>query len=391
MRSTADAVIIGGGCIGVSTLYYLAKLGMNNVVLLEKASLASGSTGDSAAIVRQHYSNEVSVRLVMKSIEILRSFPEEFGTEVFNSIGWIFLVPPSAQSSFVINMRRLQKLGVRTWEISPQEVVLEHISGLVLDDISKVAYEPDSGYADPHSTVLGFANMARHLGAEIRVNTPATGIIMSRNKITGVKTNDGQISTSRVINAAGPWAQEIAKWVGLDLPLEVSREQEMMLRISPNRPSLQRSVSNMVDQTYFRPTRDPSTILVGVGHPKKNELVNPDSYNTHADNTFLEDVSNRISRRIPDFSESEIISSWAGLYTITPDWNMIIDKVQDIKDFYLAVGGSGHSFKLSPAIGQCLAELVVYGEALTVDITSLRAGRFDDNTKLQSTYGGNRG
>ncbi|MDP7628466.1 MAG: FAD-binding oxidoreductase [SAR202 cluster bacterium] len=391
MRKTAEAVIIGGGCIGISTLYYLSKLGMDNVVLLEKGSLASGSTGDSAAIVRQHYSNEVSIRLVMKSIEILRSFPEEFGPEVFNPIGWIFLVPPSVENSFASNMHRLQKLGVRTWEVSPQKVAQEHISGLVLDGISKAAYEPDSGYADPHSTVLGFADRAKDLGSEIYVNTPAIGIVMSGDKITGVKTHDGQISTPRVVNAAGPWAQEIAKWVGLDLPLEVSREQEMMLRISPNGSSLERSVSNMVDQTYFRPTVDPSTILVGVGHPKKNELVDPDSYNTHADNAFLDDVSNRIIRRIPKFSESEIISSWAGLYTITPDWNMIIDKVHGIEDLYIAVGGSGHSFKLSPAIGQCLAELIINGEASTVDITSLRAGRFDDNTKLKSTYGGNRG
>ena len=209
MRNTADAVIIGGGCIGISTLYHLAKLGMSNVVLLEKGNLASGSTGDSAAIVRQHYSNDVSIQLAMKSVEILRNFREEFGVSVFNRIGWIFLVPSTAEQSFAANMDRLQRLGVRTWEISLEEAAKDHVPGLNLDGIARVAYEPDSGYADPHSMVLGFADRAKEMGAEICVNTRVTGIEMAGEKVVAVKTANGNISTPRVINAAGPWAQEI--------------------------------------------------------------------------------------------------------------------------------------------------------------------------------------
>ena len=118
MKTTADAIIIGGGAVGTSTLYHLTKLGMTDIVLLEKGNLASGSTGDSAAIVRQHYSNEVSIRLVKRSIEIFLSMPDETGVEVFTQSGWCFLVPPEAESSFVENMAQLQRLGVRTWEIS---------------------------------------------------------------------------------------------------------------------------------------------------------------------------------------------------------------------------------------------------------------------------------
>ena len=129
MNSTADAVIIGGGAIGTSTLYHLTRLGMTDVVLLDKGSLASGSTGDSAAIVRQHYSNEVSIRLVKRSIAIMRSFSDEMGVDVFTQSGWCFLVPPEAEYSFVENMSQLQRLGVRTWEISVQEAVEQHLPG----------------------------------------------------------------------------------------------------------------------------------------------------------------------------------------------------------------------------------------------------------------------
>ena len=118
MVKTADVVIIGGGAIGTSLLYHLTTKGLRNVVLLEKGLLCAGSTGDSAAIVRQHYSNDVSIRLVKKSVEIFQSFPEMFdGAEVFHNVGWYFLVPPEAADVFNDNMARLKRLGVRTWEV----------------------------------------------------------------------------------------------------------------------------------------------------------------------------------------------------------------------------------------------------------------------------------
>jgi sarcosine oxidase subunit beta len=364
---------------------------MTNVVLLEKGGLASGSTGDSAAIVRQHYSNEVSIRLVKRSVEILKNFPEELGVDVFDQIGWCFLVPPDAETSFFENMAQLQRLGIRTWEITVEEAVAEHVPGLNPDGIAHVAYEPDGGYADPHAMCGGFVDRAREAGAEVHINTPATGITMSGDRVTGVRTAQGEISADVVVNAAGPWAGEVGRWAGLDLPLEISREQEMMLRVPSGAPVPERSVSNMVDRIYFRPTREPGTVLVGVGHPKENEPASPDDYSRTADQDFIEDAGRRLARRMPHLANSEVTASWAGLYTITPDWSMIVDRAPGIEGMYLAVGGSGHSFKIAPAIGQCLAEMIATGKASTVDISPLRATRFDEGDELRSTYGGNRG
>ena len=391
MKTTADAVIIGGGAVGTSTLYHLTKLGMTDVVLLEKGNLASGSTGDSAAIVRQHYSNEVSTLLVKRGIEILLALPDETGTDVFTQAGWCFLVPPEAESSFVENMAQLQGLGVRTWEISIEEAAEKHLPGLNPDGIARVAYEPDGGYADPHLLCQVFADRARELGAEVYPNTPVTGITMSGDRVTGVQTPNGDISSPIVVNAAGPWAGAIGRMAGLDLPLEISREQEMMLRVPSGASAPQCSVSNMVERIYFRPTKEQGTVLIGVGHPKENEPVSPDDYDRRADPDFIEDAGGRLAHRLPHLADAEVIASWAGLYTITPDWSMIVDRAPGVEGMYLAVGGSGHSFKLAPAIGQCLAEMIATGNAATVDIAPLRASRFSEGDPLRSTYGGNRG
>ena len=391
MKSTADAIIIGGGAVGTSTLYHLTKLGMTDVALLDKGSLASGSTGDSAAIVRQHYSNEVSIRLVKRSIEIMRSFPGEMGVEVFTQCGWCFLVPPEADSSFVENMAQLRRLGVRTWEISVEEAVEEHLPGLNPDGIGRVAYEPDGGFADPHLLCQGFADRARDAGANVYLNTPVTGIKMSGDKVTGVRTPNGEIDSPIVVNAAGPWARPVGQMAGLDLPLEISREQEMMLQVPPGASAPQRAVSNMVERIYFRPTKQPGTVLIGVGHPKENEPASPDDYDRRADPDFIEDAGARLAHRMPHLADAEVVASWSGLYTITPDWSMIVDRAPGVDGMYLAVGGSGHSFKLAPAIGQCLAEMIATGTPTTVDITPLRAGRFSEGAPLRSTYGGNRG
>lgn len=390
MRRTADAVVIGGGAVGASVLYYLTTLGMRDVVLLEKGTLASGSTGASAAIVRQHYSNEVSIRLAIRSIEILKGFPEELGgADVFTPCGWLFLCPPEPGPMFKENMARLRRLGVRTEEI-PVNDATEHLFGLNTNGVGYVAFEPESGYADPTAVVEGFAAGARANGAEVHINTPAVGLRLAGGRVEAVATEAAEISTPVAVNAAGPWAAEVGRWAGLDLPLEISREQDVVLNPPPGAPVLRLAVSDMVDRIYFRPEAN-GTIIAGTGHPKENEAADPDGFDRHADQPFIEDVGARISLRLPWMADAEVVSGWAGLYTITPDWSMIVDRAPGVEGLYLAVGGSGHSFKLAPAIGQCLAELIAHGKATTVDITPLRATRFNESDQIRSTYGGNRG
>lgn len=390
MDKTADAVVIGGGALGTSILFHLTRLGLTNVVLLEKGLLGSGSTRDSGALVRQHYSNPVSIRLVMKSIEIFKNFSElTDGPGIYRQIGWVFLVPESAEAIFRENMGFLKGLGVKAEEISVKDVAESHLPGINLQDIACAAFEPDSGWADPHGMVSGFANKAKQRGARYYIETPARAIRVERNKVRAVVTDTGEISTPVVINAAGPWAKEVGRWCGLDLPLEVTLEPEAIFKLPRKVPDLARSVSSMVDKIYLRPEAG-RTLLIGTGHPKESEPGDPNNYSRGVSFDFIEDVSKRLLHRFPFLEGAEYLNGFTGLYTVTPDWNMILGPAPGVEGLYLAVGGSGHSFKLAPAMGLCLAELIAEGQAKTIDISSLRATRFEEGQPLRSIYGGNR-
>ena len=282
---------------------------------------------------------------------------------------------------------RLAAEGVDTWAVSVEEAA-EELPGLNTDGIARVAFEPESGYADPGATVRALVAAGEAAGNEARVDSPATGIESNGGRTT-VKTADGDVETRVVVNAAGPWAYRVGQWMGLDLPLEISREQDVVVRPPDGAPKLRRCVSNMVDRIYMRPTPD-GAVLAGAGHPKENEPVDPDSYERSADTDFIEETRTLLARRFPALAGAEVAHGWAGLYTITPDWNMILDRSPANEDHYLAVGGSGHSFKIAPAMGLCLAEMIVHGRSQTVDISPLRADRFDEGATLRSTYGGNR-
>ncbi len=390
MDKTADAVIIGGGALGTSILFHLTQMGWTDVVLLEKGLLGSGSTRDTGAIVRQHYSNPVSIQLIQKSIEIFKCFPElTGGPRIFHQVGWVFLVPEDAGPLFRENMGLLQHLGVKTEEISVKDMARDHLPGINVQDIAFVAFEPDSGWADPYGMVSGFADKAKQRGARCYIETPARRIRVEGDKVRGVVTDQGDISTPVVINAAGPWAGEVGRWCGLDLPLEITLEPEAIFRLPPDVPDFPRSVSNMVDRIYLRPESD-HTLLIGTGHPKESQPGDPNHYSRSVSFDFIEDVSKRLFHRFPFLEQAEYVNGFTGLYTVTPDWNMILGPAPGIDGLYLAVGGSGHSFKLAPAMGLCLAESIAKGQATTVDISPLRATRFEENEPLRSIYGGNR-
>ena len=313
---------------------------------------------------------------------------------------WRSLRSPAGASSFLRRpktpssrtWRSFSDSAVRTWEISVDDAIEEHLPGLNPDGIGRVAYEPDGGFADPHLLCQGFVDGAMNAGANVYVNTPVTGITMSGDRVTGVSTPNGDIASPIVVNAAGPWAGPIGLMAGLDLPLEISREQEMMLQVPCWKFCAHNAPSPIWSSAYTSvPRSSPAQSSSAWATPRRTSRSPPDDYDRRADPDFIEDAGGRLAHRLPHLADAEVIASWAGLYTITPDWSMIVDRAPGVDGMYLAVGGSGHSFKLAPAIGQCLAEMIATGSEVTVDITPLRATRFSEGDPLRSTYGGNRG
>lgn len=389
MPTSADVVIIGGGILGTSLAYYLARKGAGDVVLLERASIADGSTGKSAAIVRMHYTNPVTVQLALRSRDLFLNWAERVGgPEVYTPCGWYFLAPNHQEDNVRRNVRMQRALGVDA-EFVDAELLARRVRGLDPSGVNLVVHEPLSGYADPVATCVGLAGAAAQKGVRIVAGVNARRLLREGGRVTGVDTDGDTYTAPVTVLAAGPWAGGLASGVGLELPLENYREQELMFDPTSAGVRLDASISNMCDQIYLRP-RPNGGMLVGRGYPKPYESVDPNAFNDRFDPEFAADVETRLARRFPALRGLRPKSGVVGLYTVTPDWHPIVGPADACPGLWLAVGGSGHSFKIGPAIGEMLADQIVAGECRWVDAEPFKLSRFASGAQFSSSYGGNR-
>ena len=382
MANTADAVVIGGGVMGCSILYNLAQRGVTNSLLLERDVLASGSTSRSQAILRMHYSNEVTTKLSWDSLSIFRDFHEITGVPSgYTKTGYFIIVGPEDRRAMEKNVSMQRSVGVDTSVVTAEDV--REIAPMVqTEDGEAFAYEPDSGYADPYSVTTGYANAARERGAQVRSNSPATGIEISGGRVSAVLTDEGRVETPIAVVATGPGSGPFLNSIGVDVPLRPIRHQVVMLRrpqdIVPDHPIIGDVVHDM------SPRPDVGNItLVGVG---EDEAAEPESFNQGVDMPMVERTFENLVKRMPGMASALFRGGWSGLFTTTPDWHPVLDRVEGIEGLYLAVGFSGHGFKLSPMIGVVMSELITEGRASSVDISELNLRRFDAGRLMKSRY-----
>lgn len=389
MVRTADAVVIGAGVNGASTAYNLVKAGLRTVVLLEKGLIASGGTGRSAAIIRQHYSHPDLVRLVKRSVEIFHHFDDEIGgSPGFVNCGWAFLVPEYVSEGFSRNLEMQRSMGIDTREIDRRQL-LEMEPRIDLSDVHRIAWEPGAGYADPHATTAAYAGRFRDRGGRLLPLTPVEGLSVAGGKIAGVRTPRGEISTEVVVNAAGPWSGRVAAWAGVEAPIQVTREEEILMETAEVGGPPRLVFSDMARAIYYRP-HGSSRTLVGRGFPKEYQQVDPDGYERSADADFIRETHDRFLQRFPSFDRALAIEAYTGLYDVTPDWNPILGRVEGVEGFYMCAGFSGHGFKIAPGVGELMAEEIVAGETRSADITRFSLSRFQQGDLIEGAYGGNR-
>ncbi len=384
---TADAVIVGGGVMGTSIAYHLTQRGVRRVVLLEKNYLGSGSSGKSGAIIRTHYSTEITARMALKSLHTFTHFADLIGGHAgFVQTGMVIVAPAADAASLRHKVDVLTELGINNRLLSVEEL-RDLQPDLYTDDLNVAAYEPESGYADPAGTTFAFATAARAGGATIYQGTEVTGIQVAGGKIQGVQTAKGDISSPIIICAAGPWAKRVSTMVGLELPLRVTRHQILTIRRQAETDVRHPVYADFVHATYFRPEGDNLTLVGSLEDAEEPGEVEPDHYNEKVDFAFIESYSDRLCKRLPVMQGSFSQGGWAGLYTETPDAHPILDRFDDPQGFYVAVGFSGHGFKLSPTIGDMMAEFVTTGGSEEFDITRFRASRFAEGDLIGSNFG----
>ncbi len=379
---SADLVVVGGGVMGTSILYNLAAKGVTNTVLLEQSTLASGSTSRSQAILRTHYSNEVTTRMAWESLKQFRDFEEITGTPSgYVNTGYFIAVSESEREALRQNVEMQQAVGVDTTILGPEDV--PRISTLLAAEEGEVfAYEPESGYADPYSVTNGFAGRARELGATVRTDARVTGIDIEGGRVSAVRAGEDRIETNTAVVAAGPWSRKLLAGIGVNMPLSMVRHQVVMIR-RPDSIGQHPILGDVVNDMSPRPDVGNIT-MVGVGEDEHDG--SPEDFDQGVDMAKVEQTMVRLAKRIPGMEDGLFRGGWSGLFTVTPDWHPVLDAVEGIDGLYCAVGFSGHGFKLSPMVGQLMAELIVDGRASTIDISMLNLGRFATGELLESRY-----
>jgi sarcosine oxidase subunit beta len=382
-----DVIVAGAGISGAATAYFLKKRGVGKVLLLERDEPAAGGTGKSAAIIRHHYSNVLAADIVRETIQILSDLTKSGFSTGFERSGYHMLVPENMLAGAKDNVAMLQGLGIKT-EI--QDLQASKVKDLVdPEGVAAVAYEADGGYADPVYSTEALVNAFKALGGEYRGKSPVDTLNGTGKKVTGVTVRGEKIDADWVVNAAGPWCAKLGASVGIDMPLRVVREQDTVWEVKAGRPIPTGPISNAVDAIYLRPLGD-RRFVVGRGFPKQYYDVDPNNYNAVADEEFVSDVSARLEKRLPSFHGATRIDSYASLYDVTPDWYPFAGPREGIAGYADAWGGSGHGFKLAPAIGRRLADWIVDGK--TDDgFKKLSHDRIKKNDLFIQKFGGNRG
>ena len=367
---SAEVVIIGGGIIGVSIAYYLAKKGAGKVVLLERGIMGEGSTGKCAGGIRTQFSTEINIRFSLLSLKVFQGFQAEFGVDPeFHPVGYLFLAAQERQWQVLKETaQRMQGMGLDVELLDPDEIQRQW-PFLRVDDLLGGSYTKGDGYAGPYEVLQGFAKGARRLGALLREGTEVTRIHVKKGQVQAVEVATGErVLTPVVINAAGPYAGQVAAMVGLDLQVRPLRRQLFFTDHSEELPSRFPLVIDLEHGWYMRREGE-GLLLAG---PQDAES----SFNERVDFEAQEWTAERSLHRVPILERARIARGWAGLYAISPDHHAIIGPFPEIEGFICANGFSGHGFQHSPAVGILVAELIVEGQAKTLDIHPLRPQRF---------------
>jgi len=365
-----EAIIIGGGVIGCSIAYHLAKMGCTNVIILEKDAIGSGSTGKCAGGIRQQFAAEVNIKLSMESVKFFERFEEETGyTADFRQYGYLMLATTKDEvKQFKENVVLQQKLGVDVRLISPQDA-REILPQLNVKDVLSATFCPTDGYADPYSVVQGFASAAKRMGVKILEQAEVVGVKTKTGRVQCVTTSDGEFFADAVCIAAGAYSAPVGAMVQLDIPVHPHKRHIFVT--APSNEIDKRSPLLVDFHTGFWFRREGPGLIFGMRNPNES-----DSYDTSVDWSFLQTICKFATRRLPLLLDLGIVRGQAGLHEDTPDANAILGIVPEVEGLYLACGFSGHGFMHSPAAGKIIAQLILGKASPSPDMSPLALQRF---------------
>jgi sarcosine oxidase subunit beta len=375
MEKTAEIVIIGGGIIGTSLAYHLGQKGAKGVVLLERGMLGEGSTAKCVGGIRFQFSTEINIRFSLESWKTWEHFEELTEVDLgFKKVGYLFLATtPEEWTIFQVNARAQNTFGIPVELLSPDEIHYRW-PYLRVDDLQGGTFCPWEGYAGPYEALTGYAKGARKKGVKIYEGTEVQQIFLENGKVTGVGTSKGNIAAPIVINAAGPYAEDVGRLAGIEVPVKPYRRQIFFTAAFPWIPDPIPLVIDFHRGWYFR--REGDGLLIS---GPKDDLP---SFNVNVDYDAMVEVAEKSMFRVPVMEKAQITRGWAGSYEISPDNHAILGAVPELNGFYTANGFSGHGFQHSPAAGKVMAEWIL-GEKPTIDFSILSIDRLRRGEYIQ--------
>ncbi|MBD0328598.1 MAG: FAD-binding oxidoreductase [Thermoleophilia bacterium] len=381
LPARADVAVVGGGVMGTSIAFHLARRGAD-VVLLERGAVCSGPTRHSTAIIRLHYSQPLLVRLAAYGLRAYLAFADEVGADAgFRRTGMVFAVPEAEGELLAANVELGRREGANTRVLAAEEA-RELEPRLDMTGLSS-CFEPDAGYCDPYAVAAGYAAAAERRGAAI---TP--GIVVERVREDGVDTRAGRVEAGAVVVAAGPWSPALLAPLGYALPVTAAPAEVGRYRLPASFGPPPPAVAIFAgEQFYLRPA-EPGFVEVGSLAPEHTQSpVDPDRPVEGARDETLARYARALSARLPTAAGGHWRGAWTGIYDVTPDWEPVLGTVPGRDRVVAAAGFSGHGFKLAPAVGVAVAELVLDGAATTFDVDPLAPDRFERGALIGARYG----
>lgn len=371
---TASAVVIGGGIIGVSVAWHLAKSGVRNVVVVERAEFGGGSSAKPLGGVRTNFSDSSNIWLGQRSLESYVRFEEEFGVDIgLKQVGYLFLGRTDEELSDMHDAVQIQnEMGLDSRMLTPDEA---HRLNPFIDpsSLTGASYSPQDGFARPAHVVEGYIRAARNLGVTFLNRTQVLDIAASGGRTRSVGTNRGEIVTDAVFCCAGAWSAGVGAMVGVDLPVEPVRRLIGFTADYPTPPPVIPFTLDLSSTLYFHNAGD--GILLGISHQEEPGFSREFSYE------WLSEFRGAAKNCCPSLSEAEVVEGWAGLYENTPDRNALVGQVDDLSGFFYATGFSGHGFVQAPAVGELMADLYM-GRPSFMTSAAFSHERFRDEGSL---------
>lgn len=375
MKKGYDVIIIGGGIVGTSIAFEMAKRGRNDILIIEKGYLTSGATGRCGAGIRQQWGSELNARIAMESTHIFENLEEYTGYNHSCGLhqgGYLLVAYTEKEwAQFQKNLEVQHKLGIESRGIDLKEA-REIVPYLNTEGMYGATFCQKDGHADPFHCTQAYAQGAQRMGVEILTYTEVTGLRTNAGRIAGVETTKGYFEANTVINCANVYAPTIASWVGEDIPVISERHQALVTE--PVAPLIDCMVMSFHRSFYVQQTPHGSFVM-GIG-PKEEP-----SFNFKSSWQFLEKNCATICEALPILRKLNVVRQWAGQYDLSPDRNPVIDEAAQAKGFWSVCGFSGHGFMVAPRIAIMLANHLT-GQEDSLDIKMYSQKRYETGELL---------